>query len=963
MPRYGVLIGYDEQILHQFDHDTGVAIRTLCQYSPSWTPANSNFDTTTGLARPEAISATGTSNLCSVAAGPDLFYAYDPNVCRCLAFDPASGSLFATFGGRRGIGAGKISPDSVRRSIAAFANGKVFLTDNDDGSGGSGNGFVLQYSNFGVFQAEYSIASWITALSAQATFDQITGWAYDTSRACYWALASGSANAYLLRIDLTGTPTGEVINLTTRLTTTLGITVSGHGGTNLGRTQTRGLHYHNGQLIFTSLGRIIRVDLTNTDGDALLRSEGNDVGPGNWTSDGAEFSYVLRDQSNGSAVAYVLTIANGSVRSYGAAQSPATGTAGQVSGAWDLTVVPTSEDPSTRTSRTLQSRARISGTTAQTIQMRAAISALNTRTIQMRARLLNLGLGSQRQITMRARIEEPFVLPDTVAVAWEMEDSLGTFSRGLQIRCASDPGLRAGDTVTLYAGYGTDRIRLMRGEIDDISKSLTTDSETYVLSVRDVGAKDLETKRYTQTVRTQFARTTTDIPSVTTSNLTENWGGGGYPEYPLYGNFTAQGETALEIFARTTSPWNQFDSSKYYPQIRDGLFRSTHVSWANPPSGGYQILRSRLKEANIRQTRYLGSPNLSGLEIIVKGATITIAIRDQIGTQTRIEYFRNLAQADTTSASPESVGSTFFLSDFVLTETTNIEETFGDKVLSRITETYDITNERLISREVEETLYFEPQGPLGLSSIQTASVLPSPLALPYQMNSVVSGIDTTDNIFKELRRTQTNHQYDERNQLSAETTVTNTFDTSLNNWVLDSVQQRFASQTTGGSSRIRRYDFTNDGGVLSIDQSDSQQIGGNRANPANFSSLYTVVTHQFMSPTPVFVFDIFGQGSAIDPGSLRQVWSYENPLLGQAECDRVLGLAGAEKSLQATHHWEEVSFAGVLDPNLHSGMAVSLEVAPGVFRDYWLDSVSHSFSTDEALTRGTAKRLTTAALP
>lgn len=976
MARWGLVIAFDVGSVVQFDHDTTAFVRNLCEYDPSWTPASSNFDVVTGLPTPESISATGTSNPCSIASGPQLWYLADFQTCRILAFDPATGSVFATFGGRRGIGAGKINPDALRRSIVAFGNGKVFVTDNDDGLGGSGNGFVLQYSSGGTFEAEYSIASWISALAL--SFDQITGWVYDTARGRYWALAQGATTAYLFAVNLSGVPTGEVIDLTARLASSLGITVGGHNNSPADRVRTRGLYYNNGRMIFVSDGRLIRVDLANTDGDQLLVSEGNDLSPGNWTSDGTEASYVLQDQPNGAAVIYVRTLSTGITRSYGYAVSPPDGMDGHVGGPWDMTVAPTAEDPSTRTSRDLLMRARIQVTASAGLEMRASIQGTTSRTIDMRGRITSQTL---RQITMRARIEEPTSLPDGVATAWSLDDSLGTYSRGLTLQTVGRAGLQVGDTVTLYAGYNQERVKIFHGEIDDMTNAVEPDSNVYTMTLRDVGAKDADSRLITRTWNAQFPVTADDIPSLTASQILAEASlaagiavGGGFPDYPMYGNFVVHNATPIQLLQNLAEPWNLFPSGQFYPTVRDGRLFTRGINWTNPPSNGYQIPRSRLKSITRRQTRYLQAPNLVPFTLLqVKGATLTLAIVDQLGLQTRVEYLRSLTEDSVTTPSPSSTGETTFAMQYVLTEQTNIEELWGDKVLLRTTETYETRltstggggggNTKLIAREVEETLYFEPPGLLGFDSIQVASAGPSPLALPYQVNAIVSGIDPSDGRFKEMQRTQTNYNYDPRFQLASETTSVTSFDISINNWVLESVQTRFHSETTGGSTRVKRLLFNNDDGNLTFDTADGQQVGGRRPNPGIQSGLSSVVTFQCVAPEPQVTVDIFGS-HVVDPGGDRFVWSYENPYLGQAECEAIQSLAATEQGIQSNpaQRWEELSLVAVFDPNLHSGMGVTIEVEEGIFLAYWLESVQHTWSVNEALTRANAKRITSTPL-
>ena len=962
MPTYGLAIDIQTGIVSQFNHASGAFVRHVCELDPDWTASVSDFDTTTGLPMDGTIDETGTSVPCSIAASEDLWYLYDTYTCRVLAIDPATAALFATFGGRRGIGAGRITLDGTPRSICQVANGKFWLTDN-------AGDFVVRYSLFGTFEAEHSISGWATALSL--AFDQVTGWAYDTARGVYWALAQSSTTAYLFAVTTAGVATGEVIDLTARLS------VPGHNNSPSDRVRTRGLHYHNGRLLLFSEGNALLVDLTNTDGDATLVAEANDLSPGNWSSDGAEVTHVLRDQPNGVAVVYVRDADGVLLRSYGLTFTPPDGEDGHLATPWDVTVAPTAEDPSARTTRGLSLRARITAVASQAMQMRACIANAVTQTLSMRARILNLGpFGSQQTFSMRAAIEEPSTVPDGVAVSWELTDSLGEYSRGLTLQARGRAGFQVGDTLTLYAGYGVRRVKIFHGEIDDIVQDLTTDQEAYTFTLRDVGASTLDRRLLTRTWTVQFPTTEDDIPSVSAATVLQDAAvaggvtleGIGFPDYPLYGNFVANNETAQQVASRLAEPWTQFASRQYLPQVRDGELRMVPINWANPPEDGYQVTRGWVTQMTRKQTRYLGSPDLTSFTgLQVKGTTISLSILDTIGPQTRVEYFRNLVEEDAILSGSEGDDSVAFAAEYVLTENISTEEVWGDHVLSRVAETYEtrFTNmgvsggTSLIAREEETCLYFEPFGELGFSSIQMASAGPSPLALPLQTNNVTSGIDPTDGVFKELNRVQTTYQYDNRFQLAVETTSTNIFDTATQNWTLDSVQHRTHSETTGGSTRIRKYDFTNADGVLAYDGSDSQQVGGGRPDPSAISANRTVVTFQAIAPLPEVIVDIGGQAIAVDPGPDRILWTYENAFLGQNECESILALAFAEKGLQTTHKEDEVTVTGPLDVNLRSGMGASVEIAASVFEDYWVASVVHSFDTQQAVTRATFRRLTT----
>ena len=960
MSIYGVCIETDQQKAHQFNHETGAFIRTYGTYDPTWTPANSNFDVTTGLPTAAAISATGTSNLCSVAGGPSLVYLADLQTCRVLAIEPASGSLYSTFGGRRGIGAGKIEPDTLRRSVVAVGNSKVFLTDN-------AGDFVVQYSSAGVFEAEYSISGWAAALSL--SFDQVMGWAYDTARGIYWALAQSSTTCYLFSITSAGVATSTTIDLTARLTSTLGITVGGHSGSPAERVRTRGLAYHNGRLFFWSEGRVIRIDLANTDGDQLVDSRVNDVGPGTINSAGTELTYVLRDQLNGSNIVKVITLSTLASRTYGPAAQPPTGTGGQVGGAWDVAVVSTTEDPSPQTSRDLTARARITAVTQRLLQIRAAIRNTVTRTLMVRARILQ---GIQRQLTVRARIEEPTTVADAVMISWTLEDELGSYSRGLQLETAGRAGFQVGDTLTLYAGYDQTRVRLGHFEIDEIDVQLEPDSEIYHFSCREQGVRSIDSKLITKVWQVQFPRTNADVPSVPASRILSEaavaagvtLGAIEFPDYPLYANFVAQQESIVQIAQKLMEPWSLFPSNQTFISLRENVLTILQRDWKNPPSNGYRLERRHLKSLHRRQLRYIQSPNLTAFtDFIVKGTMVTLSILDELGPQTKVEYFRQETQGDVTGQSAASVGSTAFAQEWSLLEVTSIEETWGDKVLSRTEDTYATVYRdgvagvtRLTARTIDTYLYFEPAGPLGLDQIQVASAGPSPLALLYQTNSVRSGLE--DGVFGEKFRAQTNYFYDHNNQVAAEAQSSSEFNTDTNRWELKDVTYRTHSQTTGGSVRVHRVGLAADGGQLSLDSVDAQQVGGSRPDLTATGGRFSVVSFQAIAPNPQVLVDISGT-HIVDPGGVRFVWSFESNYLGQNEVEQIHDNAVNEKALQvAGYRWDLIDGTSILNPNIYSGQVVSIEISSGVFKDYWLESISHSFGTDEATTKFTAKRLT-----
>jgi hypothetical protein len=616
--------------------------------------------------------------------------------------------------------------------------------------------------------------------------------------------------------------------------------------------------------------------------------------------------------------------------------------------------------------------------------MRAAIRGTVTRTLQMRARILQ---GVQHQIQMRARIEEPTTIADAVVESWELEDSLGTYSKGLTLHASSLDGFALGDELTLHAGYDQTRVRLGRFVIDEIGKQIAPNEESYEIGCRDVGAKEIDSTLVTKTWQVQFPRTSVDLPSVKAYDVLReaaiaagvDLGNVEFPNYPLYGNFVVDQQSFVQIAQSLMEPWNLFPHEQYHIQAREGVVSILRRDWTTVPSNGYVISRAHVKSMTRKQTAYLQSPRLTSFtDFVVKGVSVTLTILEEIGPQTKVEYYRNNPEGDIVQVQVDTPNGpqTFNVREYLLTETTSIETTWNDKILARTEFTYatkytdatpytgSITTQptTLISRNTETFFYKEPVGPFGLDSVQTSSAGPSSIALLIQAISVSEGIDTTDNQFKELFRSQTDYLYDSSNQIAVEAQSVNTYETTEGRWKLTTFSQRTHSQTTGGSVRVHRSSFGIEGNSIGLEAIDRQQVGGSRPNPTNVAGRANVVVFQAISPSPQIVVDAPGlPGShVVDPGGTRFVWSYENGWLGQNECDDIRDNALEEQALQSGGwHWDEVSFVSVLNPNLYSGMALHIEIDEAVFEDYWLESVSNSFETQQATTRVTAKRLTT----
>ncbi len=585
---------------------------------------------------------------------------------------------------------------------------------------------------------------------------------------------------------------------------------------------------------------------------------------------------------------------------------------------------------------------------------------------------------TNQTLQIQARLDEPNTTADAVTESWELEDSLGTYSKGLNLHAWSLDGFTIDGNLILYAGYDQTRVRMGRFVIDEISRGLQPRENTFEINCRDIGAREIDSRLVTRTWQVQFPRTSTDLPSVTSIDILQeaavaaqvNLVSSELPIYPLYGNFVATQQSFLQIAQTLIEPWNLFPHEQYYIQVRENNVSILRRDWTSPPSGGYVIPRSQIKSLTQKQTRYLQSPRLTSFtDFVVKGVSVTLSILEEIGPQTKIEYFRQVSQQDTNTLNSGAASSTATNRDWVVIDVVTIETTYNDKVLSRVESNYATvvnistgsTDTQIVGRNTDTYLYFEPSGPLGLDAIQTASAGPSPLALPYQANSVIEGNDDTDHVFKEKFRNQTNYLYDQSNQLAIEYHSNQEYDTTTNTWKLTSLDQRTHSQMTGGSVRIHRSSFTIDNTDITLDAVDRQQVGGSRPNTTNLAGRTNVVSFQAIAPTPQVVVDApgFPGSHVVDPGGTHFVWSYENGYLGQNECERIRENALLEKFLQEDdYRWDEISISMVLNPNLYSGMPLSIEIVEGVFRDYWCESVRDSFDTQQALTSVTAKRLT-----
>jgi len=323
----------------------------------------------------------------------------------------------------------------------------------------------------------------------------------------------------------------------------------------------------------------------------------------------------------------------------------------------------------------------------------------------------------------------------------------------------------------------------------------------------------------------------------------------------------------------------------------------------------------------------------------------------------------------------------------VITETVVVETLFCDKLMTRDEKIYSNSHELvagvteestsgllLIARTQEQYYYIDPyvnqQGQIiagNVNSIYQATVVgPGQNSLLWIIDSTHSGIvdvttgGQTTHFFQEDARTKTEYFYDVNQQVQQETQTHHKFDTTTNQWVLDSLTSRTHSQVTGGAIRTNFSTFVFDNSIFKLSTRDFQVVGGARPDPNAPQPRGCLVSHQVQSPMGV----IDSQGHVVDYGSAYYNWQTELPYIGQRESDAVLANALAEQAFQLQgYRWEEVSIVSVLNPNLRSHEPVSVEVEPGLFHDYWLSEVQHRFTVDRAETMIKAKRLTLEDVP
>lgn len=626
---------------------------------------------------------------------------------------------------------------------------------------------------------------------------------------------------------------------------------------------------------------------------------------------------------------------------------------------------------SSRPSQTIRMRADIRNTVVRSIQTRANIRTTQTQTIQLRGSITNQQL---RQFQSMAAIEEPETDLDESLVTWSVQDQFETYSRQFSGTATDINCFQVGNEVNIKAGYDTRRVTLINARIDRVTKVRTPGNRAYQVSGRDNGSRELETFRITKVWKSepitsmpkahQIIREVAGFMGLVVGHID-------FPDYDLYNSYVAIGKSGLGIVSELAEPWNQFARIQYVTQVRDRVLSVVKVDWQNPPAAGYTIRRGQHSQQQILQEAYLDQPRLNEVQlIIIRGAAWTRKACEVLGTQTRTEYMRNVVTAEVHNAIAGQVsapGDTVVIganrgaTRESVQETTTVETVYCDKVINRVETLY--VDDELTERTTERFWYYEPgliQSviPADVDTFIVQSATPSEEALLYMAHAKREAlIDRGGTVqFLESLRQTTQYYYDEESQVACEQSTTQEYDEDLGTWGITKHASRTHSQITGASVRTTLKSFTFEDSRYKLSSADIQNVAGTRASINHASSRKNVLTFQAQSPQG----EIDADGQPIDPGEGYYTWTYENPYIGQSVCDTLYALAQEEKLFQLSGaKWETVNFDGILNPNINVTRPLSIEREDETFRDYWVEEVSHQFSTDFAGSTGTGKRLTT----
>ncbi len=565
-----------------------------------------------------------------------------------------------------------------------------------------------------------------------------------------------------------------------------------------------------------------------------------------------------------------------------------------------------------------------------------------------------------------AAIEEPRGNGDAVVYEWEVTDSFGEFSRAFSLNYRAVSTLQVGDEVDLDGGYDTQRVRFISGVVDEITKTSDPQATNLVASGRDLGAREINSVKITNTWISIPGNTALNIPPV--SDLTQTIAFPSYPSvsqptahqiifdcakaigcgidviefpnYALYNTYVTVGKTILEIIAELAGPWNLFARVQYMPVIRNKRISVLKIDWQNPPSGGCQITRSFLAQVTRRQTLYLDTPRLNEVSLfIIKGAAYK-KLMPNLGVQTTVEYQRNITQTDTsntfagqvndlTSGGAINTISNPAQSSNVVVETVTVTRSYCDKVLTRDQKTYSnahnpavgITEEStsgltLIHENKESFFYINGGDP----SLQIAPDQFNGTDIPMNPDNVQVYSQAPDQ--NSLLWITCSKQYGFHDN-AAGLTVFGEVQRDITQYYYD-VNQTVAQEVTSSQT----FDSsTGQWGINTLTIRNHGQITGNtvRTTLTNFTFensefKFSVADHQQVAGTrPDFravsprgcVITVQAQspqgeldlaGHVIDPGQGRFIWTYSNPYLGQTETDKVYQNTLTEKEFQ-TQRW------------------------------------------------------------
>jgi hypothetical protein len=634
--------------------------------------------------------------------------------------------------------------------------------------------------------------------------------------------------------------------------------------------------------------------------------------------------------------------------------------------------------------QSLQMRSNIKATVARSLQTRANIHGVSVQTLQMRASIFN----PPPSLRLRASIAEPETVADGIIDSWEVSDTFGEFSRQFSLSATEIATFGPGNEVRIKAGYDENRITLINAATDQVTVQTGTDNVKVSVSGRDAGAREIAAVRITYTWKADTVGTLPKAHQVVTDAAAAAGLGIGvldFPNYDLYQPFVAIGRTVLEIVAELAEPFNQFARVQYVTQIRDRLLSVRKIDYLNVPSGGYPLTREEHASQGRVQRLYLDEPRLNETDFfLIRGASWTTPKTD-LGTTTKVEYSRTVATEEVQASvvgvvqSPADVSvvtTTPAITKDVITESTVVSVCYGDKVLTQTHE--EVIDDVLSHRSIERYWYFEPgesvqsiSGDVDLVSLQSAT--PSSAALLWLIHTkrwalVDHGSTQTfvlnrhtlnqvgaATVFIEKFREVTQYHYNDQHEVITEVHTTQTFDEDTGRWEVTNHDTRTHSQVTGGNVRTTLLKYTFEDSRFKLDTADVQNVGGTRPKPNAPASKLDVITHQAQAPMG----ELDAQGQVIDFGQGRYIWSFENAYIGQSVCDDRYAETLRERDFQlAGYRWEELQFEGVLNPNIRAGQPLSIEVADGVFKDYWAVNVQHQFTWNHAATSGTARRLT-----